>query len=90
MKVEIPKLPATFTGTGDLFTALLLAWTYKTNNRLKEALERTVNTLLAVLKRTLTYAQGSTDDKKKINSEEIFLYRCRYIIKEFGIKTNTK
>lgn len=25
-RVEIPKIPAHFTGTGDLFTALLLAW----------------------------------------------------------------
>jgi len=25
-RVEMPKIPARFTGTGDLFTALLLAW----------------------------------------------------------------
>ena len=25
-RVEVPKIPARFTGTGDLFTALLLAW----------------------------------------------------------------
>lgn len=25
-RVEIPKIPAHFTGTGDLFSALLLAW----------------------------------------------------------------
>ena len=25
-RVEMPKIPAQFTGTGDLFTALLLAW----------------------------------------------------------------
>lgn len=25
-RIEIPKIPAHFTGTGDLFSALLLAW----------------------------------------------------------------
>jgi len=58
VKINIPKLPASFTGTGDLFTALFLAWSYKTKNRLKETIERTINTLQAVLKRTLSYAAG--------------------------------
>ena len=26
IRMEIPKIPASFTGTGDLFAALLLAW----------------------------------------------------------------
>ncbi|KAF2905739.1 hypothetical protein ILUMI_00452 [Ignelater luminosus] len=54
--INIPKLPACFTGTGDLFASLFLAWIYKTDNCLKEALERTIGTLQAVLKRTLNYA----------------------------------
>jgi hypothetical protein len=36
----------------------LLAWMHKTNNQLKESLERTVSTLQAVLKRTLSSAKG--------------------------------
>ncbi|XP_068905799.1 pyridoxal kinase [Tenebrio molitor] len=61
--IKIPKLPASFTGTGDLFAALLLAWMHKTNNQLKESLERTVSTLQAVLKRTLSSAKGDVSAK---------------------------
>lgn len=35
VKIEFPKLPATFTGTGDLFAASLLIWMTKTNKDLK-------------------------------------------------------
>jgi len=52
IRLEIPKFPATFTGTGDLFAALLLAWMYKTNNNLQVACERTVATMQDVLART--------------------------------------
>lgn len=57
--IKIPKLTATFTGTGDLFAALLLAWMHKTDNDLKWSLENTVSTLQAVLKRTLLQTGGT-------------------------------
>jgi pyridoxine kinase len=60
LTICIPKLPCTFTGTGDLFAALLLAWMWDTNNQLKPSLEKTIATLQAVLKRTLHYAKGIT------------------------------
>ena len=31
----MPKFPTNFTGTGDLFAALLMAWMTKSNNNLK-------------------------------------------------------
>ena len=43
--IEIPKLPATFTGTGDLFAALILAWMNKTNGNMKQSLEKATATL---------------------------------------------
>lgn len=58
LKIEIPKLKGSFTGTGDLFAALFLAWMHRSNNDLKEALEKTIASLQAVLKRTLQYANG--------------------------------
>jgi len=64
--INIPKLPACFTGTGDLFASLFLAWMYKTNNRLKEALERTINTLQAVLKRTISYVDAVGISQKSL------------------------
>ncbi|XP_054263413.1 pyridoxal kinase [Macrosteles quadrilineatus] len=62
--IEIPLLDATFTGTGDLFAALFLAWMAKSNNNIYEALEKTQNTIQAVLKRTLDYAKQDLKNKK--------------------------
>lgn len=63
--ITIPKLPGSYTGTGDLFAALFLAWMHKSGNSLKEALEKTVSTLQAVLKRTFEYSKGETTSKAK-------------------------
>ena len=56
VRVEIPKFPAAFVGTGDLFTALCTAWLNKTEGDLKVSLERTIATMQAVLTRTLSHA----------------------------------
>ncbi|XP_064405069.1 pyridoxal kinase-like [Halichondria panicea] len=52
-RVEMPKIPAHFTGTGDLFSALLLAWSHEP---LQTACEKTVSTVHLVLQRTLRHA----------------------------------
>ncbi|XP_071728130.1 pyridoxal kinase-like [Rutidosis leptorrhynchoides] len=52
-KIVIPKIPAYFTGTGDLMTALLLGWSNKYPNNLDKAAELAVSSLQAVLSRTL-------------------------------------
>ena len=46
-----------FTGTGDLFAALFLAWTYKMPQAPSEATERAIGTIQAVIRRTM---QGCT------------------------------
>nr|CAD7447503.1 unnamed protein product [Timema bartmani]CAD7461398.1 unnamed protein product [Timema tahoe] len=56
LSIKIPRFSASFTGTGDLFAALLLSWMFRTENDLKLSLERTIFTLQAVLKRTLRRA----------------------------------
>lgn len=56
VKVLIPKFPAAFVGTGDLFTALSTAWMAKTDGNLKVSLEKTIATMQAVLERTLSHA----------------------------------
>ncbi|XP_038209831.1 pyridoxal kinase [Zerene cesonia] len=56
-KIEIPKVDANFTGTGDLFAALFLAWSYKTKNDLKLTLELTIATLQAIVKDTYDNAR---------------------------------
>lgn len=58
LNVHIPRLPANFTGTGDLFAALLLAWSHLTGNNLKRSVEGTLDTMQAILQRTLADAQA--------------------------------
>lgn len=57
LRVGIPRLPANFTGTGDLFAALLLAWMHHSSNDLKTSVENTLDTMQAILQRTLKSAQ---------------------------------
>ncbi|GLT28836.1 hypothetical protein SLA2020_037400 [Shorea laevis] len=52
-KIAIPKIPAYFTGTGDLMAALLLGWSNKYPNNLDRAAELAVSSLQALLQRTL-------------------------------------
>jgi pyridoxine kinase len=60
VRVQFPKLPGHFTGTGDLFTALLLAWS---EEGLQVACRKTIGTMLAVLNRTLKAAQAASGGK---------------------------
>ena len=64
IKINIPKLPATFTGSGDLFAALFLAHTYLQDN-IKDALEKTVNSLHMVLRKTYEHSQASEDEESQ-------------------------
>lgn len=57
--IEIPKLSSSFTGSGDLFASLFLAWMYKTNNNIKESMEKATATMQSVLKRTIKHAEGN-------------------------------
>jgi len=60
--MEIPKVDAIFTGTGDLFASLLLAWLYRHPDDLALACEATVSTVQAVLTRTLAHAQRKSSE----------------------------
>jgi len=61
VKVCIPKFPAAFVGTGDLFTALSTAWLARTKGDLKISLERTIGTMQAVLSLTLSHAVAAAE-----------------------------
>ncbi|KAL8117910.1 hypothetical protein AgCh_015701 [Apium graveolens] len=52
-KIQIPKIPAYFTGTGDLTSALLLGWSNKYPDNLDKAAELAVSSVQALLTRTL-------------------------------------
>lgn len=64
--IDIPKFPAHFTGTGDLFASLLLAWMTKSNNDIKTSIENTIASMQAVLKRTAEYSKGKAKNPQNI------------------------
>lgn len=55
--LELPQVDAVFVGTGDLFAAMLLAWTHLHPNNFKLACEKTASAVQLVLQRTITSAR---------------------------------
>lgn len=90
--IEIPLLDATFTGTGDLFAALFLAWMAKTGD-ICVALEKTQNTIQAVLKRTLDIATKELKNKKdkpSVGQLELRLIQSKGDIEDAAITLKAK
>uniref|UniRef100_A0A3P9LZ79 Pyridoxal kinase n=1 Tax=Oryzias latipes TaxID=8090 RepID=A0A3P9LZ79_ORYLA len=63
--MDIPKVDAVFVGTGDLFAAMLLAWTHHHPTDLKTACEKTVSVMHHVIQRTIAYANETAGPGKK-------------------------
>ena len=87
-KIEFPKLPLPFVGSGDLFTALLTAWLTRSGNNdwpynmnIPLALEKTIATMQAVLNRTLKHYELSTMNSgsklQKAAAKELKLIQSR-------------
>ncbi|XP_076183301.1 pyridoxal kinase [Ptiloglossa arizonensis] len=68
IKINIPKIPTNFTGSGDLFTALFLAHTYLQDN-MKNAFEMTVNTLHSVLLKTYEHFKTCQDEESQFSKK---------------------
>ncbi|XP_078486048.1 pyridoxal kinase-like [Ciona intestinalis] len=73
IKLEMPMIDAAFVGSGDLFAALLLAWTHRFPDNLKLALEKVISTMQRILVRTLNCAKGEIEDGKKPNFKNLEL-----------------
>lgn len=73
IRLDIPKVEAVFVGTGDLFAALLLAWTHHHPNDLKTACEKTVSVMQHVIKRTITYAKEMAGPNRKPSAAQLEL-----------------
>ncbi|XP_053310928.1 pyridoxal kinase isoform X1 [Spea bombifrons] len=56
--LESPRVEAVFVGTGDLFAAMLLAWTHHHPSNFKLACEKTVSAMQHVLQRTICSARA--------------------------------
>uniref|UniRef100_A0A2P2KV63 pyridoxal kinase n=1 Tax=Rhizophora mucronata TaxID=61149 RepID=A0A2P2KV63_RHIMU len=84
-KIVIPKIPAYFTGTGDLMTALLLGWSDKYPDNLEKAAELAVSSLQALLQRTLNdYKRAGYDPQS--SSLEIRLIQSQDDIRHPQVK----
>ncbi|KAF7709770.1 pyridoxal (pyridoxine, vitamin B6) kinase a [Silurus meridionalis] len=73
IRMDIPKVDAVFVGTGDLFAAMLLAWTHNHPNDLKKACEKTVSVMQHVIKRTITYAKEAAGPDRRPSPAELEL-----------------
>jgi len=78
----VPRVDGSYTGTGDLFAALLLAWMNDTPTQPHTAIEKVVATLQAVITRTLSAANGST----KVGDIELRLIQSKRDIEEPEVK----
>ncbi len=56
--MEVPKLEGYYTGTGDLFAALTLAWMHRLPGQTRSAVRSVVSTVQAVLRRTAAAIEG--------------------------------
>uniref|UniRef100_A0A667ZVP6 Pyridoxal kinase n=1 Tax=Myripristis murdjan TaxID=586833 RepID=A0A667ZVP6_9TELE len=73
IRMEIPKVDAVFVGTGDLFAAMLLAWTHHHPKDLKTACEKTVSVMHHVIKRTISYANEMAGPGKRPSPAQLEL-----------------
>uniref|UniRef100_UPI00398EADAB pyridoxal kinase-like n=1 Tax=Pristiophorus japonicus TaxID=55135 RepID=UPI00398EADAB len=73
IRIEIPKVDAVFVGTGDLFAAMLLAWTHQHPNNLKIACEKTVSALQHIVTRTICCAKAMAGPDKKPSPAQLEL-----------------
>lgn len=70
---HIPRLPASFSGTGDLFAALLLGWMHLSGNDLQATIENTLGTMQAVLQRTLEIAHAGAGENVPLSAKDLEL-----------------
>ncbi|XP_029045685.1 pyridoxal kinase [Osmia bicornis bicornis] len=86
IKIDIPKIPISFTGSGDLFAALFLAHTYLQDD-MKTAIEKTVNSLYNVLLETYNYSQACQDkESQPARRIELRLIQSKHFIENPKIK----
>eukprot|EP00051_Salpingoeca_urceolata_P030023 m.491772 g.491772 ORF g.491772 m.491772 type:complete len:322 (-) comp30682_c0_seq1:56-1021(-) len=81
--IQVPHVEQQFTGTGDLFSALILAWTHLLGGDLAGAVERATATLQAVIVRTFERSAGSSD----MRARELALVQSKKDIEEPSIKS---
>eukprot|EP00040_Diaphanoeca_grandis_P021807 m.116463 g.116463 ORF g.116463 m.116463 type:complete len:312 (+) comp28505_c0_seq1:22-957(+) len=67
--LDFKRVDGHFTGTGDLFAALFMAWCYKTPTKPHVATERAIASIQSVIQRTAQANANSVQDRNIKNSE---------------------
>ena len=75
-KIHMPKLPHYYTGTGDLCSSLILAWSLKHPSNLTLACEKAVAAVRAVILKTAEY-QNTTSNPIYKQHPELRLIQSR-------------
>ncbi|GAM22005.1 hypothetical protein SAMD00019534_051800, partial [Acytostelium subglobosum LB1] len=78
-RLSVPRIDGYFTGTGDIFSALLLGWSTREPNNLALACERSVSTLYNIIKKTHETKQQIPTSKQG-EYYEIRLVQSRHFI----------
>lgn len=73
IRMEMRKVDAVFVGTGDLFAAMLLAWTHQHPDNLKVACEKTLSAMQHVLQRTIRCAKAEAGEGQKPSPAQLEL-----------------
>ncbi|XP_008214875.1 pyridoxal kinase isoform X1 [Nasonia vitripennis] len=80
IKIDVPVIPAVYTGSGDLFAALFLAHSYLEDN-VKTAFENTINSLHDVLLKTYEHSLGLEDENlQRARKIELRLVQSKKLI----------
>jgi pyridoxine kinase len=59
--IQTPIIDGRFTGTGDLCAALILGWTAKEPNNLKEVMEKVISTMFSVIQLTHNHMKAESE-----------------------------
>ncbi|KYQ93023.1 pyridoxal kinase [Tieghemostelium lacteum] len=87
-KIKVgPKFDGYYTGTGDLFSSLLLGWSIRDggNNQLSTACEKAVSILYNIIKYTHSVKDNVDSSKVKPHYHELQLIQTRQYIENSGI-----
>jgi pyridoxine kinase len=77
-EIRVPHIDSYYTGTGDLFAALLLAWLNKLPDDFKRVLENVLSTIQSVLQITLRLG-GRNCELKLIQSRHVIAQPIRVV-----------
>ena len=79
-RIDCPILPLDFTGTGDLCAALLLAHSALQPSNVPAVMEQVINTMFAVLQRTMESAGTTAASMSSSSSRELKLIQSKDLI----------